>query len=162
VLSFVAMPSPPRNDLDSVCLSCGVPNGPDRDFCFECGAPLTAHAVNDAFDSIRSRAWAVGKSLESPKLIVVIGNWLLFGPGLLVGYGGLLTCLVMIFKEPPRGLWEMFLAFLLAPVGLGGIAYFSTVVLVRTMTSYAEGKTRVADESDDDHDEEHEPVVPKN
>lgn len=142
-------------DEKIVCVSCGLANYPQAHFCVECGAPMSAHSVNDPFDTIKADGWAVRKSQETPRLIVLIGNWLLFSPAVI----GIPTIAVLwlrfILWEGVRpDLIHQFMFYVLGPVVGGFWFYVSFVILRRTTNAYLLGRDRrkAGDASDDDDD----------
>jgi hypothetical protein len=75
-------------DDNLVCPHCIAPIGRFDHFCPRCGGPVTAHASNDPLGQVFSVGRAYRKASETPRLIVVIGIWLIFGsqvPMLLFG-----------------------------------------------------------------------------
>lgn len=148
------MPRPPQEDK-VICSSCGFANYYTANFCLECDAPISAHAVNDAFDTIKSQGWAYRKSQETPKLIVVIGNWLIFSPMAICGAGGLLFWLKLLMTGPRGGGGDAvdgLLAYVVFPVVLIGLLYVSTTILYRTTTSYLAAQQRPVKPDDEDDD----------
>ncbi|MCE9606474.1 MAG: zinc finger Ran-binding domain-containing protein [Planctomycetia bacterium] len=156
------MPSPPPKDNEVVCLSCGWVNSPHKNYCVACGAPITAHAVNDAFDTIKTSGWTYRKVQEAPRsLIVVLGVWFLFLP-LAICCGVLL---LQFLGELLRGRWpanamEQLIFFVLYPLVVGVGAYVSTTIIRRTTQGYLQERARRAkqdhapdDDDDDDSDD---------
>ena len=69
-----------------LCISCLFPNAPGRPFCKRCGAPV------NFISTISPAYWpfAMGFGYRQavrrrPKLIVLIGIWIIFFPGLIAG-----------------------------------------------------------------------------
>jgi hypothetical protein len=78
-----------------ICPSCQAVNRRFEAFCRQCGAPIGATATLDPLNVIRAETQLYDKVLESrPKLIVVIGVWLLFFPILLVCLPGAIFLLI--------------------------------------------------------------------
>lgn len=161
------MSSPPRNDLDSVCLTCGEPNGPDRNFCSECGAPLTSHAVNDAFDTIRAEGWVYRKAQNSPRsMIVVVGIWMIWGPTVIVGTIILFSGLYIVLCDwkPWYPLSERLMAFFGLAV-LAALLCIPITIVRRTTNEYLRfRRVQTAGEldvEDDDDEGESEPLAPQ-
>jgi hypothetical protein len=71
-------------DLENqiVCLHCAESVGPFDHFCPQCGGPNTAHAAIDPLGQVLTAGWGYRNAIETPRLIVVIGIWLIFGPAL--------------------------------------------------------------------------------
>lgn len=147
------MPRSPQDDK-VVCLTCGCANYPRAHFCIECDAPLSAHAVNDPFDTIKSTGWAYRRAQQSPRsLVIVVGIWLLFLPLAIICAVELLTTLPHAVAElrgaKDRGLFLGFLLLMIA--GL----YISSTIIRRTTVGYLQERNRrrleaVAGEDDDD------------
>jgi len=141
-----------------ICVSCGFGNYPTAHFCVECEAPLTAHAVVDPFDTIKTTGWAYRKSQDKPRsLVVVIGIWLIFGPMGLICAIELLSLLSAFFRGEVHGAQERLLllgAFALLGVGL----YISTTIIRRTTRGYLQEQERRRREKvepiDDEDDDE--------
>lgn len=157
------MPSPPRDDLDSICLTCGEPNGPDRHFCSECGAPLTSHAVNDPFATIRAEGWVYRKAQNSPRsLIVVVGIWMIWGPIVIVGGIALIWGLFHVLWDwkPWFDFSERVLMFL-SVVVIAALLWIPITVIRRTTTEYQRWKSlgSAGENRDDDEEEDREPLV---
>lgn len=160
------MPRPPQEDK-VICSSCGFANYYTANFCLECDAPISAHAVNDAFDTIKSQGWAYRKSQESPKLIVVIGNWLIFSPLAICGAIGLVFWLrYVVFDRHGGDAVDGLLGYVVFPGVAAGCLYISTKIIYRTTKSYLDAQQTggLADDEDgnesdggefeDDFDEE--------
>ncbi|MBS1794565.1 MAG: hypothetical protein JSS81_11960 [Acidobacteria bacterium] len=72
-------------DLTVVCLSCLTPNAPADTECRRCRASLKSGSSLDPLQTIRDEGALFRKAVDGPpKLIVVIGVWVLFGPWILV------------------------------------------------------------------------------
>jgi len=78
-------PLDPYESTDAVvCPSCVTVNGEHQHFCRECGTPLTSLSVIDPVGHIYATGDTYRKAMNHPtSLIVVIGTWLIFGPGVL-------------------------------------------------------------------------------
>ena len=146
------MPRSPQDDK-VVCLSCGCANYPRAHFCIECDAPMSAHAVNDAFHTIKSTGWAYRRAQQSPRsLVIVVGIWLLFLPLAIICAVELLTTLphavVELRGAKDRGLFLGFLLLMIA--GL----YISSTIIRRTTVGYLQKrKRRRLEEATDDDDD---------
>ncbi len=65
----------------NLCPSCAALIDTNEMFCPECGAPISSVATLDPMQTIRAEGFLLRKATEGkPKLIVVIGVWLLFFP----------------------------------------------------------------------------------
>jgi hypothetical protein len=68
-----------------VCPTCLLVNSPAAAFCADCGAPIGMVATIDPIQSIYAEGFAYRAAVGGPpKLIIVIGMWVLFGPTLAV------------------------------------------------------------------------------
>jgi hypothetical protein len=69
-----------------LCLSCLHPNGEEAHFCVKCGAPLDSYAATAPFEQIYAEGHAFRSATQGkPSLIVVLGIWILFLPGVVAG-----------------------------------------------------------------------------
>jgi hypothetical protein len=68
-----------------LCISCLAPNFSDAHFCEKCGAPLDSYAATAPFEQIFAQGHAFRSATTGkPKLVVMIGMWLLFLPSILI------------------------------------------------------------------------------
>jgi uncharacterized membrane protein YvbJ len=86
--SSPASQSAPLEQTESVaaetilCTSCIHPNHPHTAFCKNCGAPLGIISTIGPFEQAFAEGFAYRRSVEgSPRLIILIGIWLIFLPG---------------------------------------------------------------------------------
>lgn len=64
-----------------VCPKCLLANATTAAFCADCGAPIGMVATIDPIQHIQAEGFAYRSAVEGPpKLIIVIGMWLIFGP----------------------------------------------------------------------------------
>ena len=121
-----------------VCLRCGLTAEPGRHFCASCAAPLTAHAVCDPFDVIKTEGFIYREASQHPdKLIVVMGMVLLLGPTFLVALCGATIPPILILIEGLDENWTNKLdALVYLLVLCGGWAAISGKLLYRTITNY--------------------------
>src|SRR6478735_8409081 len=64
-----------------VCPKCLLANAATAAFCADCGAPIGMVAAIDPIQQIQAEGFAYRSAVEGPpKLIIVVGMWLLFGP----------------------------------------------------------------------------------
>jgi len=54
-------------------------------FCPECGSPVGARATLDPIQIIQTDGFLLHKALKRPKLIVLLGIWILHLPVLMIG-----------------------------------------------------------------------------
>jgi hypothetical protein len=74
-----------HTDGTTTCPLCQAVNPRFEAFCRNCGAPIGETATLDPLNLIRSENQLYQKAIEGrPKLIVLIGVWILFSPILLV------------------------------------------------------------------------------
>jgi hypothetical protein len=64
----------------ALCPHCLAPVDDLDHFCPACARPITSHATIDPMGQVYSAGHAYRQATESPKLITVIGIWLIFGP----------------------------------------------------------------------------------
>lgn len=71
-----------------LCPQCLEQNQPGTNFCRNCGAPLSAYAATGPFERLFAEGNAYRQAAEQPhRPIVVLGIWLIFGIGALIGIG---------------------------------------------------------------------------
>jgi hypothetical protein len=116
-----------KSDRTVTCPSCMAPNRASESVCHECGNPLGTWTNLDPVQAIQTEGFLLHKSLKGrPKLIVLLGVWILHLPVLVVGIG---AAIYMLFNL--HGASE--LVFVLA---LGTLAYYAFIVLYRTTKNY--------------------------
>ena len=77
-----------------LCISCLAPNEPEAHFCKKCGAPLDSYSATAPFERTLAQGYAFRAAVTGkPKLIVVIGMWILFFPPVCAGIFGLYAAL---------------------------------------------------------------------
>lgn len=125
---------------EAICVSCHAPVPQSAHFCPKCGAPLGPSATFDYEGMSLAEGDMLRKSAHSPKLIVVVGIWMMW----------LLPCLfaammlVLLVKEaiddPATLPWYALpiLAFLAACVAVPAIFIY------RTTRGYIEGRREQA------------------
>src|SRR3954453_6327000 len=78
-----------------ICPLCQTANKGFEAFCRHCGAPIGATATFDPLNVIRAETQLYREALEGqPKLIVLIGVWILFFPILLICLPGAVFLIV--------------------------------------------------------------------
>ncbi|MDQ3820267.1 MAG: hypothetical protein M3362_21655, partial [Acidobacteriota bacterium] len=66
---------------EAVCFRCLAVNSGAEAFCRECGAPVGGSATLDPVQTIRAQGFMYRRALEGrPKLIVLVGVWILHLP----------------------------------------------------------------------------------
>ena len=68
-----------ENSAMNLCHNCFTLNDKNIDFCKKCRTPLSAYVTLDPFKHIEATSNTLVKAVKNPKLISVIGIWLLFG-----------------------------------------------------------------------------------
>jgi hypothetical protein len=72
-------------EAQPVCPHCLAPIHPYDNFCSACNAPVSAIAAMDPLASVYAEGRAYQNATTGrPRLIVLLGVWLIFGPALLV------------------------------------------------------------------------------
>jgi hypothetical protein len=105
-----------------LCPKCLLANPPTAAFCSDCGAPIGMVSTIDPIQHIQAEGFAYRSAVDSPpKLIIVVGMWLLFAPIILVAP-------FLIFGGFPDSLPHT-LFFTLLAVG-------SVILLYRTTRNY--------------------------
>jgi hypothetical protein len=114
-----------------VCQKCLLVNMPTAAFCADCGAPIGMISTVDPIQHILAEGFAYRSSVEGPpKLIIVIGMWLLFGPVVLVAPFLIFECLEADFSSS--------LSFILLAIGLvlSLLTVGSAMILYRITKNY--------------------------
>src|SRR6185369_15771399 len=75
-----------------LCTSCLHPNDPDAKYCQSCGAPIGSTAAWGPWEQTQAQGFAIRQATttERPRLILVLGIWLIFFPMWIVS--ALLLC----------------------------------------------------------------------
>lgn len=68
------------DEPELLCPHCVKPIGPFDHFCPHCNGPVTAHASVDPVGQVFAAGHAYQNATSKPKLIIVIGMWLIFSP----------------------------------------------------------------------------------
>src|SRR3954465_1049937 len=112
-----------RGSEDGVlCPKCLLANSPGAAFCTDCGAPIGMVAAIDPIQQIHAEGFAYRSAVDGPpKLIIVLGMWLLFGPIVLLAPYLILGAFPVSLPQ------SAFVAFL---------AVASVVLLYRTTRNY--------------------------
>jgi hypothetical protein len=69
-----------------VCPSCFAPVEDDFDYCPNCEAPLSQFSTVDPLKTIRSEGEMFRRGVRAPSILIVVGMWIIFLPGLLVAF----------------------------------------------------------------------------
>lgn len=115
------------NQETFVCYSCLQPNEIDRNICKFCNAPISQNSSNDPLQIAYGEGMVYRKATESkPKMIIVLGIWLLFFPAFIFGaYTAIETVLTQSGSVGFVLFWLMF-----------AIAVFSFVMLYKVTKNY--------------------------
>jgi hypothetical protein len=125
----------------SVCPSCGALIGVNEVFCPSCQAPISLLANTDPLQRIYTEGLIYSKAVEGrPKLVVVMGIWILFLPVAILSCGAI----VMMLGEAAGSGAAGFLFFWVAVF----IAIFSIVMLFRVTRNYLRGVPPPGDKLD--------------
>jgi len=118
-----------------LCTSCLHPNDPDAKYCQSCGAPIGSTAAWGPWEQTQAQGFAIRQATttERPRLILVLGIWLIFFPMWIVS--ALLLCTTVQDTD-----WEVgdgvsmviYLSFLV----------LSTALLYRSTANYRKHKSR--------------------
>lgn len=124
-----------------VCQSCLQENNSEAINCRFCNAPLILSGNSDPVRGLPNEGYAYSKAVEGkPKLVVLIGVWVMFFPLLLItGY----SALSVIFTDIGGGS----LAFIIFWVSIAAFI-FSFAMLYRVTKNYLSanhGKTQALD-----------------
>jgi hypothetical protein len=104
-----------------LCPKCLLSNTPSAAFCADCGAPIGMVSTVDPMQLIQAEGFAYRSAVDGPpKLIVLLGMWVIFGPMLIAGP-------FVLFEGPVRSSETLTLTL---------VALASAVVLYRTTRNY--------------------------
>lgn len=110
-----------------ICVSCLTENKQTDAFCRKCGSPIGATTNLNPLGVIQTEGFLLRKALEGrPKLIVLVGVWILFLPVLVISVGS-----AIYFVLNPRRYSDIifFGVFLL-------LAYAAFIILYRVTKNY--------------------------
>ncbi|MEI7837995.1 MAG: hypothetical protein WCK05_16460 [Planctomycetota bacterium] len=62
-----------------VCSYCAEPLAPLSHFCPKCSAPASALVTMDPMGLIYTEGWAYRRAVDKPRLMALVGMWLIFG-----------------------------------------------------------------------------------
>lgn len=111
-----------EDDLGILCPNCAASNVPAVDFCARCRAPLSTMATIDPLRSTLAEGFVYRQAVEgTSKPIVVVGIWLIFLPGVVVG-------LIQMTNAPGHGAFDWF--------RWGLVSALAVAVLYRTTASF--------------------------
>ncbi len=117
-----AEPEEEENDLGILCPNCAAANVPEADFCARCRAPLSTMSTIDPLRSTLAEGFVYRQAVEgTSKPIVLVGIWLIFLPGMVVG-------LLQTINAPERSAFGLGRWAVVSALGVG--------VLYRTTASF--------------------------
>ena len=109
------------------CPSCQSVNEQFAAFCHKCRAPIGATATLDPMNVIQAEGHLFRRALEGrPKLVVLLGIWILFFPLLVVS---VFSAANLIVNHHSRADFIFFWVFV-------GLSYLSLVVVYRVTRNY--------------------------
>jgi hypothetical protein len=115
-------------DRTITCPSCLAQNRGVESFCHQCGSPVGPMTNLDPIQTIQTEGFLLRKALAGrPRLIVVLGIWILHLPVLVVGIGVTIHLLLNL-----RGASDF--VFILV---MSGLSYYAFVVLYRITKNYS-------------------------
>jgi hypothetical protein len=112
----------PQSPEGVICPKCLLSNATTAAFCADCGAPIGMVSTIDPIQQIHAEGFAYRSAVDGPpKLIILIGMWLLFGS---------LACIgpILIFNQLPARIPELIFYNLLS--------LCSIVILFRTTKNF--------------------------
>ena len=123
-----------------LCTSCLHPNEPDAKYCQSCGAPLGPTAAWGPWEQTQAEGFAIRQATttERPRLILVLGVWLLFFPMWIVAA---LLLFIMTVKDTS---WDVEDKYWMV-IWLGALA-LSTALLYRSTANYRRYTLRKTDD----------------
>lgn len=118
------------------CPSCQAFNKPFAAFCEQCRTPLGATATLDPMNVIQAEGHLFRRALEGrPKLIVLLGVWVIFFPTLAVS--GFSAVSLIIVRRGPSDFVFFWVSI--------GLAFLSALILYRITLNYLTLPLRRAD-----------------
>lgn len=123
-----------------LCTSCLHPNDPDTKYCWSCGAPIGPTAAWGPWEQTQAQGFAFRQATttESPRLILVLGIWVIFFPVWVVSA----LLLFMTVKDTDWQIREKVMMIILL-----GALLLSTALLYQSTVNYRRHKTRQTDDS---------------
>ena len=123
-----------------LCTSCLHPNEPDAKYCQSCGAPLGPTAAWGPWEQTQAEGFAIRQATttERPRLILVLGVWLIFLPMWIVSA---LLLFIMTVKDTS---WDVEDKYWMV-IWLGALV-LSTALLYRSTANYRRHKLRKTDD----------------
>ena len=112
-----------------LCPHCIAQNTPGRNFCRDCGSPLSPYAAICPWERIFAEGHIYRTAVERPnRFIILLGIWLIFGPTALLGVfivSGLRTSADILGPDDLAG-WLLALS----------LVVLSASILVKTTRNY--------------------------
>jgi hypothetical protein len=95
-----------------LCPHCLEPIGPQDHFCPHCHGPVTAHACIDPLGQVYASGWGYQHAVSGkPRLVVLVGMWLIFGPSMPWLFYALYNCLRAAGAFGPQDRWEYVVSY---------------------------------------------------
>ena len=122
-----------------ICTSCHQPNHPDTKYCQGCGAPLGPTAAWGPWEQTQAEGFAIRQATttERPRLILVLGIWLIFLPMWIAS--ALILCVTVKDTD-----WQV--GDKVTMVVCLGFLILSTALLYRSTANYRTHKSTHIDE----------------
>jgi hypothetical protein len=120
---------PSFSENKTICSSCGGFMNPNETFCVRCSASFGMPQSSDPMQNLVSEGLLYGKAIQGkPKLIVVVGVWIIFLPLFLM----MLTFMIGMLFFSDRGGGTAFLIYILTAV----VMFFSAMMLFNVTKNY--------------------------
>jgi len=130
-----------REEERMLCTSCLHPNDPDTKYCRNCGAPIGPTAAWGPWEQTQAEGFAIRQATttERPRLILVLGVWLIFFP---IWLGSTLLLGITTMNTD----WEF--GDKLTMVVCLGFLVLSTALLYRSTVNYRLHKSPPVDDTE--------------
>ena len=121
-----------------VCPACFRPNPSGADFCQHCGRPMSIIATHGPLEQVYTQGWLYRRGVSgSPRLVPLIGMWLIFGPVLLL-------MPALVYRYAAEGVP---IALALPLVAVFGVP--SAIILYRTTRNHVVKRRRQGESEED-------------
>ncbi len=125
------------------CPSCQTVNEDYRALCQKCGAPFSTFGTLDPIHHIHAEAQVLRGAIEGrPRVVVLLGIWLLIFPIWVLGAGSAVA--LVVYRRQSSDVVFFWLAF--------AVACFTGVILYRVTKNYLT-KRAPLDDADDEGEE---------
>lgn len=130
-----------REEEGIVCPACAAFIGINEVFCPSCRAPISLLSNTDPLQRIQTEGFLYGKAVESkPKLIVLIGVWMLFLPAAFI----CAMWALLVFSE---GIGSGAVGFMFFWVAIAATLFF-LLIIYRVTKNYIKYEPRRHEELD--------------